>query len=371
MIIAGRQLWNALSASFEPGWLEVIGGRISRLVWEDFSGTPDVALLGFATPGLVDVHSHGAGGAAFTEGAAAARIALAAHLEAGTTTVIASLVTAGLAELRTQIEALIPLVENGELAGIHLEGPWISPKQRGAHDPDKLALPDAQAVEAVLGYGSEIIRMVTIAPELPGALEAISSFAAAGIVAAIGHTAADFAVTQAGVTAGATGVTHMFNAMPDLKKREPGPVLAALEAEQVFLELIFDGFHIDPRLAVFIGKNYPGRTVLITDAMAAAGLGDGDYALGGLPVTVANGQARISGTETIAGSTIRLADAVRLATQAGVPLAAAVGLATANPAAYLQIPKVGRLDVGFHADLVEFDADTLKVCRVMRRGQWR
>jgi N-acetylglucosamine-6-phosphate deacetylase len=366
MILTGEQVWRSDTYDFGPGWLEVSNGRVVAV----HSGTnPDGEIVdGWLAPGFVDVHSHGGGGAAFTEGAAAAETVLATHLAHGTTTMIASLVTAGTDQLLDQIDALAPLVASGALAGVHLEGPWLSPKQRGAHDPGKLSDPLPEAVEAVTGLPSGLVRMVTIAPELPGALAAIAAFHECGIVAAIGHTAADFAAAEAGFAAGAAGVTHLFNAMPDLRKRDPGPVLAAL-VSNAWLEVVFDCHHVDATLLSLLANCYPERLVLITDAMAAAGMGDGDYTLGGLAVQVRGSVARLVEGGSIAGSTITLADAVVNAVASGVPLATAVRQATANPAAYLDIPDVGVIRPGARADFVELDADG-GVRRVMRRGAW-
>jgi N-acetylglucosamine-6-phosphate deacetylase len=352
VIIAGNLLFEG---AFEPGWLECADSRITRVGRGRFDGTPDLAPEGFVVPGFVDVHSHGGGGAAFTEGADAARTALAAHRAHGTTTMIASLVTATIGELLQQVEALVPLVVSGELAGIHLEGPWISPQQKGAHDPGKLAAPLDDAVTAITSLPPGLVRMATLAPELPGGLAAIRRLRAAGIVVALGHTAADYTLARRGFSVGASGVTHLFNAMPDLLKRDPGPVLAALESD-AWLELIFDGHHVAAPLAAFICRRYAERVVLITDAMAAACLGDGDYTLGGLPVRVAGGVARLTTTGALAGSTITLAHAVANAVAAGVELAAAVRCATANAAAYLGISNVGRLRAGNLANVLELDA---------------
>ncbi|MDR1767081.1 MAG: amidohydrolase family protein [Propionibacteriaceae bacterium] len=351
MIVAGRLLFDD---GFATGWLEAADGRIVRVERGRFDGAPDLAVAGFVVPAFVDVHSHGAGGAAFTDGADAARTALAAHRAHGTAAMIASLVTATLPELLDQVAALGPLVDSGELAGIHLEGPWIAPEQKGAHDPDKLSAPLDEAVDAIAALPPGWVRMVTIAPELENGYEAIRRFHEAGIVVAVGHTACDYDGAKRAFEDGASGVTHLFNAMPDLLKRRPGPVLAAWQS-QAWMELIFDGHHVDAALASFVCREFPQRLVLITDAMAAACLGDGDYTLGGLPVRVTGGVARIVETGALAGSTITLADAVANAVASGVELAQAVRFATANPADYLSIPGVGRLAPGNRADLLELD----------------
>jgi N-acetylglucosamine-6-phosphate deacetylase len=344
---------------------------------------------------------------------------VATHRRAGTGTVVASLVSDTLDNLLNQIAQLLTLVESGELAGIHLEGPWLAPERRGAHDPSKLSLPSPDAVQAITELSPGVVRMVTIAPELPGASAAIERLVDAGIVVSLGHTEAGYGETWAAFELGASGVTHLFNGMP----KAGGPAQAALDygpgeiglrpkipgsprhsprrpgmtregrpgmtregrcpgltsegrRPQVtgsrmavtrswletgnrlgltgsWLELIFDGHHVPAEQAAELCRKEPGRVVLITDAMAAAGMGDGDFTLGGLPVQVAKGVARLE-SGNLAGSTITLADAVVNAVAAGVPLAVAVREATANPADYLGL-RAGRLEPGYPAGFLELD----------------
>jgi N-acetylglucosamine-6-phosphate deacetylase len=267
------------------------------------------------------------------------------------------------------VGCLATLVEAGDLAGIHLEGPWLALRYKGAHPPQLLTDPDPAEVARLLDAGRGAVRMVTLAPERPGAIDAIRLLAERGVVAAIGHTDADFDTCRAAIDAGATGATHLFNAMAPLKHREPGPVLALWQDRRVYLELIMDGVHVRPELVAFVASTAPARVVLVTDAMAAAASEDGDYVLGELPVEVRGGVARIAGTDTIAGSTLTLDVGVRNAVTAGVPFAQAVRSATALPADYLGLPDVGRLVAGARADLVVLDS-ALLVTRVMHRGTW-
>ena len=321
-------------------------------------------------PGLVDIHVHGGGGAAFTSGAAEAREALAAHCAAGTTTMMASLVTDTTESLRAQIMALVPLVEAGELAGIHLEGPWLAAKYHGAHPVDLLADPDLAQVDSLIEAGRGAVRMVTLAPERDGALAAIAHLRQAGVHPAVGHTDATYAQTVEAVAAGADVATHLFNAMRPLSHREPGPVLALLESSGVFIESVVDGVHSDLALVRSVAQLAGDRWMLVTDAMAAAGCGDGEYVLGRLQVQVDQGVARLCADGTIAGSTLTLDRAVRTAVAAGVPEFEAVRAATATPARAMGWPEVGELVPGRRADLVVLD-DDLQVCRVMRAGRWR
>jgi N-acetylglucosamine-6-phosphate deacetylase len=353
---------------FAPGWVVVESGRIKATGQGAFPGRADRIVTGRLAPGFVDVHAHGGGGAVFAQGADAAATVLATHLIHGTTTMVASLVTAGWEDLMAQVAALRPLVERGDLAGVHLEGPWLAPSKKGAHRLSLLAPPTAAAVADVVA-NEDVVRQVTIAPELPFALEAIAALADAGIVAAVGHTAADLPTTRRAVAAGARGATHLFNARPPLLHRAPGPVLALLDDPRVFCELVADTHHVDITLVVAILRLLGPRGVLVTDAMAAADLGDGQYTLGGLPVQVAGGVARLSDdpAHNIAGSTITLSDAVANCVAAGLPLADAVRAATRYPAEHLGLPDVGRLATGFWADLVELDASG-RVLSVMRHG---
>lgn len=366
-IVSAKRLFDG--TSFQTGWVHVEGEMIVEVGVGTPSGVPDES-VDLLVPGFVDVHSHGGGGASFvTEDPEDVARAVATHLAHGTTTMVASLVTGSTPALERQVAVLAKEVERGTIAGIHLEGPWLAPEYKGAHDLALLADPEPGAVAALVDRGRGKVRMVTIAPELPGAMESITFLAERGVVAAIGHTNAAHAATVAAIDAGATGATHLFNAMPSLHHRAPGPVLALWADDRVFVELIFDGVHVAPGLAAFVMNSVPDRAVLVTDAMAAAGSADGDYVLGDLPVEVRDGVARIAGTETIAGSTLILDQAIRNAVAAGVDLAVALRAATSTPARYLGLTDVGRIEPGLRADLVVLD-DDLTVVRVMHRGCW-
>lgn len=256
----------------------------------------------------------------------------------------------------------------GELAGVHLEGPWLSRRYRGAHDESLLADPLPERVARLVDAVPGLVRMVALAPELKGAVESVRLLSERGVVAAVGHTGASYRQVRDAVAAGASGITHLFNGMPDLRHRSPGPVLGGWQSD-AFLELIADGIHVDLDLVRFVMERFGHRVVLITDAMAAAGAPDGDYVLGALPVTVSGGVARLTGTETIAGSTLTLDAGVRTAAEAGVPLEDALRSATELPAAYLGLRDVGTFAPGRLADAVVLD-DRLEVVRVLRRSAW-
>ncbi len=327
----------------------------------------EVVDLGDVTlaPGLVDVHSHGGGGFAFGEDPDAV---LATHRVHGTTTMVASTVTQSLDELERQIRLLAERVRDGSLAGIHLEGPWLAEKYKGAHPVDKLRDPAPAEVEALLDAGEGAVRMVTIAVEKPGALESVRLMAERGVVPALGHSNCTYEEAVAAIDAGVTGATHLFNAMPGLHHRTPGPILALLEDDRVWCELIVDGVHLRPELAAWV-MSVSDRVVLVTDAMAAAGCSDGDYVLGDLPVEVVSGTARIAGTDTIAGSTLVLSRGVQVAIEAGVSPEVALQAATLNAARYLDLEGVGELVPLAFADAVVFGPDW-SVEKVLHRGVW-
>jgi N-acetylglucosamine-6-phosphate deacetylase len=356
-----------------PGWLLLDGDRIADVGEGAPPRSPDMDLGQVTvTPGFVDLHVHGGGGASFDLGTAdAAAVVADAHLAHGTTSMAASLVTDTAERMTAAVRELALLVQDGRLAGVHLEGPWLSPRRSGAHQPGSLTDPDPAAIEALLEAGSGTVRMVTLAPELPGGTVAVRQLADAGVVAAIGHTDATYDESRAALDAGAGLGTHLFNAMRPLHHRDPGPVGALLDAP-VDVELIADGVHLHPAVLRTVFAVKPGRCLLVTDAMAAAGAPDGDYRLGQMAVEVRDGVARLAdgpARGAVAGSTLTLDAAVRVAVRAGVPLLEAVTAATATPARAWGLDDVGALEAGRRADLVVLD-EHLEVARVMRSGAW-
>lgn len=359
-----------------PGWIEVSGDRVVGVG----AGAPDRAPdrgLGDVTvvPGFVDTHVHGGGGGNFSAAAPdeTAR-AVALHRGHGTTTLVASLVTAAPGDLIRQVGALAAEVRAGRLDGIHLEGPWLSTRRCGAHQPSLMRDPDPAEIDRILEAGGGAVRMVTIAPEREGAIAAIRRLTTAGVVAAVGHTEASFDQTRAAIEAGARVGTHLFNAMRPIDRREPGPVIALLDDPRVTVELITDGVHVDPAIYRHVTRAAgPDRVSLITDAMAATGMADGVYHLGPLAVDVVEGVARVAGTDTIAGSTATMDVVFRYAvTHGGLArddaLLSAVRQASINPARALGLPASG-LVPGAPADLVALGPQ-LDVQGVLRRGVW-
>lgn len=281
---------------------------------------------------LTDIHCHGGGGYAFGESVEGSLAAAAAHRAAGTQELIGSFVSLPPERIQQQLEVMrTAMAQDPSILGVHLEGPFLSLQRKGAHEVAALATPTPDAVSTLLDAGAGVVRQITIAPELPGALEAIGRFAAAGITVAVGHTQADAALAREAFDAGARLVTHAFNAMRGIEAREGGPAGAALADERVALEVIADGIHVDPGLIAALFRAAPGRVVLVTDAMAAAASADGDYVLGSLPVEVRDGRAVIAGTQTLAGSTLTLSRAVQVCIAAGVPHADAHAAASDVP----------------------------------------
>lgn len=341
-------------------------------------------------PGFIDIHCHGGGGHRFTTTDPAEALAAAAHHAArGTTGIIASLVTAAPAAMVAQVRALAPLVASGDLLGLHLEGPFLSSARCGAQAPAFIRDPDPALATDLLdaaGGAGGAIKIVTLAPERPGAAEVAALLRSAGVVVALGHTDASFASMSDGLASanGSALVTHLANGMPPLHHRSAGPVAAALvaaSADAASVELIADGVHVDAGFTRLVfAAAAPGRVVLVTDAMAAAGMPDGSYELGPQRVLVSGGVARLQTPgHPLAGGTSSLAQVVATAHEAGVPLADAACAASMAPARVLGLgaapgngssaPAPGALTPGNRADLVVADG-RLRVQRVMRAGRW-
>ena len=334
-----------------------------------------------AVPGLVDLHSHGGYGGDFpTADATAARTALHRMHAAGTTTVLASLVTAAPADLLSGLEMLAGLAAAGDIAGIHLEGPFLAAARCGAQDPHWLRSPDPDFAAELISAGRGHLRTMTYAPELAGADDLVDLLTAHSVVPSLGHTAAAAEVAGASLRRAAAGlagrvptVTHLFNGMDPIHHRSPGAVTAALRAARAgtaVVELIADNTHLDPVVVAAMFELLGAENiVLVTDAMAAAGLADGSYRLGPAQVQVRNGVARLD-SGAIAGGTASMLDLVRNAVSAGVPLESALQAATEVPARVLgKAGQIGSLTAGAAADMLLLDAD-LRPAGVMHRGTW-
>ncbi|WP_206507001.1 N-acetylglucosamine-6-phosphate deacetylase [Streptomyces chrestomyceticus] len=327
-------------------------------------------------PGFVDIHVHGGGGGSFSSADPEECLtAIGTHRRRGTTTLLASTVTGDLDELARQAAVLAELTEQGDLAGIHFEGPFISPHRCGAHQPGLLRDPDPADVRKLVDAARGTAKMMTLAPELPGGLDSVRLLADAGVIAAIGHTDSSYDATREAIDAGATVATHLFNAMPPLGHRAPGPIAALLEDERITVELINDGTHLHPAVLEMAFRDAGAdRVAFITDAMGAAGMNDGMYPLGPMTVEVKDGVARIADGPTagsIAGSTLTLDRAFKRAlTIDGLTVAQAVQALSGNPARLLGVAdRTGSIEAGKDADLVVLDA-AYDLVGVVRRGEW-
>ncbi|MFJ6570095.1 N-acetylglucosamine-6-phosphate deacetylase [Streptomyces sp. NPDC091292] len=365
VIVDGARIAEAGPGGAEPGGTGAGGAR---------DDAPALDLSGhWLVPGFVDTHNHGGGGASFTNGTVDDILrGVHTHRLHGTTTLVASTVTGEMDVLAQRAGLLSELAEQGDIAGIHFEGPFISPCRKGAHAEALLRDPDPAEVRKLVDAARGRARMVTLATELPGGIDSVRLLAEHGVIAAIGHTDATYEQTVEAIDAGATVATHLFNAMPAIGHRSPGPIAALLEDERVTVELINDGTHLHPAaLELAFHHAGAGRVAFITDAMDAAGFGDGRYLLGPLEVEVTDGVARLVEGGSIAGSTLTLDRAFqRAVTVDRLPVEDVVRAISANPAKLLGLDDtIGSLEPGKDADLVVLDAD-FALKGVMRKGDW-
>ncbi|UTM47685.1 N-acetylglucosamine-6-phosphate deacetylase [Glutamicibacter mysorens] len=380
------------------GVLAVEGDRI-RFAGnrDDFTALPDaadypvreVAPGSIIIPGLIDLHCHGALGADFSSPDHKSVTEAIEYLHrSGTTTLLASLVTAEPSSMIEAAELLAELAEAGKIAGIHAEGPFLSEARCGAQDPRFLQEPDPGFVSELVAASRGQLRTMTYAPELEGTEEIIEQLVSHGVVPSLGHTDASAQVASDSLrfareqlrSAGVDGfterptVTHLFNGMPSLHHREPGPVAACLEEavnRNAFVELIADGVHLSPDTVRLVYRLVGGSNILlVSDSMAATGLADGQYTLGPQEVTVSNGQARLSSDNSLAGGTCTLLQIVQRAVLAGVSLVEAVNSATSIPASLIGLAdEVGSLHYGFAADALVLDAE-LQLVQTIRNGEY-
>jgi N-acetylglucosamine-6-phosphate deacetylase len=347
-----------------PGDVEVVDGRVSAY------GLPSSNGRGIASPGFVDLQVNGFGGVdlleADADGFARAGDAL---LETGVTSYLPTFITAPEEQLLEALRELPSSNGGPRILGVHVEGPFLAPARLGTHPPAFRRDPDPAFLERIIGAGP--VRLVTLAPELPGAAELIDLLQLRGITVSAGHSNATAAEAEVAFERGIRTVTHLFNAMRPLRHRDPGLVGAALARENVVVQIIVDGIHLADETAQVVWRAAAGRVALVTDAIAGAGAvgADGPFSLGGFEVSVRDGVAR-GPDGVLAGSLLTMIDAVRNSHSLGVPLADALTAATAIPARVIGEPSVGRLDVGLPADIVVLD-DGLEVDRVLIGGEAR
>lgn len=369
--------------ALRPGWVHITGAHVTAVGAGVPPRPPSYRLPAGSTitPGFVDTHVHGGGGHTMTApDSGEVGAATAYHLCHGTTATLVSLVTAPLPRITDGLALVADLAgrgraPHGHILGSHLEGPYLSFRRRGAHPPAHLLQPATVTTRTLLDAGRGTLRMLTLAPELPGTLRAgglLRQLGTAGVTAALGHTDATYETTKAALADGASTATHLFNGMRPLHHREPGPIGAVLEDDRVVCELINDGVHVHPTVArLTVRAAGRGHLVLITDAVAATGAPDGDYRLGEEPIVRRDGVIRSADGSTLGGADITLADAVRRAVgYLGLSVVDAVAAATSVPAAAVGCgAEVGSLASGRWADLVVLDAD-LNVDAVMLAGSW-
>jgi N-acetylglucosamine-6-phosphate deacetylase len=363
-------------AGVVEGDVVVSGGRIESV---GAGALGEVVELGgrWVLPGFIDVHVHGGGGAQCnTRDPDEVRRVAAFHAQHGTTALLATTVAAPVDDLLDALGAIEAAraaqgPDEAEILGTHLEGPFLNPAWPGAMEGEAFLAPDVDVLGRLL-EGGRVLAM-SLAPEVPGALAVIEHASAHGVRVSLGHTDATYAQARAAVAAGARSVTHAFNAMRPLHHREPGMVGAALDLDELTCEVICDGVHVDPvAVRLLVERKGPKGTMLVTDAIEATGLPDGEYRLGDRGVIVRDGRATLPGHDTIAGSTLTMERALRNAiafTGASIPDAAA--MAATTPARLLGIDdRKGAIAPGLDADLVILEPGDLALCGVLVRGVW-
>jgi N-acetylglucosamine-6-phosphate deacetylase len=352
-----------LEGALLPGDVEVEDGRVARVGISGRSGR------GIAAPGFVDLQVNGFGGVDFLDSDAAGyRRAGEALLETGVTAYLPTFITTP----EEQLLAAVAEVPAGDrrgprILGIHLEGPFLAPGRLGTHPPLARRDPDPSLLERLLASGR--IRLMTLAPELEGADVLIDLLLRRGVTVSCGHTDATAEEANTAFDQGVRTVTHLFNAMRPLRHRDPGIAGAALDREDVIVQVILDGVHLAPETARLVWRAAAGRVALVTDAVSGAGVQDGSYSLGGFEVKIRDGVARGPDGQ-LAGSVLTMIEAVRNLHALGVPLEAALGAAAAVPARVLGLSDVGRLEPGAAADVVVID-ENLQIERVLVGGQER
>ena len=351
-------------------WIEapvvvIEDGHIASLASRNATEIPEGRRLDFQdlilAPGFIDIHIHGGAGRDAMEANESALAQIERQLaKHGVTAYLPTTVTASQEKILKALDGLGKLIATANKnpgravpLGIHLEGPFISHEKRGVHPPEDLLAPSPQALDRFWQASAGTIRMMTIAPELPGAAETIRYARALGVHSSLGHSNATYQEAQAGISAGADHATHTFNAMRALDHRDPGILGAVLENDELTADIIADGIHVHPSvLKLFLRAKGAERAILITDAISATDMPDGIYSLGGLEVQVSNGRCEYQGK--LAGSVLTLDRAIRnVMSFAGWQLQQAIKLATLNPAQRLGISdQRGLLATGRRADLV-------------------
>ena len=357
-----------IDGSFTEGGIEFDDRIVS--FGKDIKGGID-AQGGYVIPGLIDIHTHAAVGEDASDGSPEGLEKMSVYYaKDGVTSWLPTTMTIGEDDLTKAMHAMRDFVRpkcGAKLAGVNLEGPFVSAKKCGAQNPKFIKVPDADMFFRLNEASGGKVRLVTVAPEEPGSAEFIKTVSGTCTVS-VGHTSADYDTAIRAFEAGASHATHLFNAMPPLHHREPGVIAAASDAGAT-VELITDGFHIHPAVVRLVHRLFGEKLVLISDSLRCAGMPDGEYELGGQPITMKNGKATLSGTDTLAGSSVHLMEGLRRAVSFGVPLEAAVKAATFAPAKAVGLEnEIGSIKKGRFADLVLLDKE-LNVKQVFINGQ--
>ncbi|EDN9938837.1 N-acetylglucosamine-6-phosphate deacetylase [Listeria monocytogenes] len=314
---------------------------------------------GLLIPGMIDVHIHGAKNYDMMDGSTESIQAVSmACAETGCTSFLVTSVSSSLEDLIQMIrqtKKVIGKEKGAKIAGIHLEGPYLNIEKKGMQNPAHLRHPDLKEMKKIFDEADGLIKMVTIAPELPGGIELIDFLKKRGVLVAIAHSNATYEEAQDAFEKGASHITHCFNAMPAIHHRAPGLVAAALENDSISVQAIVDGVHLHPGIVRLIHKiKGPDKMVLTTDALQAMGVGDGEYIFGGHQVTVTEGVARLQ-DGTLASSTVTMNKSLRLSNEFGINLQDTIQMATSTPADILGMKNLGRIEKGYSADLVLLD----------------
>ncbi len=386
VLMAGEQICDLGPVEMLPDWVDVANARVGRsstgtiLPEGQFEPLEVVDAAGkYVTPGLIDIHIHGAMGYDVMQADVQGLTSMAKGLASfGTTAFVPTTVSASFAEMQRviesveQLDAVAQCSGTAEPVGFHVEGPYINVRRKGAHEPTVLREPDLQELQALAEIAGPKLRTVTIAPELPGAVDCIRWLAQQGIVVSLGHSVADWTTVTGAVASGASHCTHLYNGMEPLHHRNPGLVGAALSDGRLTVELIVDNIHVDlPVVALTIQSKGWERVALVSDGMQAVGLADGEYELGSLTVYVREGACRLA-DGTIASSTVTLDRSVRiLVEKLGVSFQQAVAMASLVPARVIgAADRKGELAVGKDGDLAIWNAENLTVEAVVVRGSY-
>ncbi|MCV4231569.1 N-acetylglucosamine-6-phosphate deacetylase [Virgibacillus sp. LDC1] len=310
-------------------------------------------------PGMIDVHIHGANGYDMMDGTEdSIQEVSRACAATGCTSFLATSVSSTMEDLLNMIRSVKSVIgreQGARIAGIHLEGPYLNPKRKGMQNEKYLRHPNLEEIKLIFQEAGSLIKMVTIAPELPGGLELISYLKEQDVVIAVAHSDATYEEAKLAFAAGASHVTHCFNGMRPIHHRDPGMIVAAFEEPHVSLQAIVDQVHLHPAIVRLMHRlKGPAGMVLITDALQAMGLGDGTYMFGGHHVTVSEGIARLA-DGTLASSTVTMNEALRLTVANGISMEDAVHMASTTPARILDLSRKGKIEVGYDADLVLMD----------------